>query len=206
MENKTDVYASLGDKRKKFMSWQTRTILVTMIGYAIFYFVRKNFSLAMPGLTAEYGISNKSFGWILFASSLVYGASRFINGYVVDRVKGRLVMAAGLFCCALANFAFGFGVDLTALIVGTNHGPDFTSMLILFVGIVIIFNQYVCTYIAPLDSPERAGYKDVSLEHFTLDRRGPCRHCVRHNHGCSGYRYERKQRRCGAYYREFNQQ
>ena len=63
MENKTDVYASLGDKRKKFMSWQTRTILVTMIGYAIFYFVRKNFSLAMPGLTAEYGISNKSFGW-----------------------------------------------------------------------------------------------------------------------------------------------
>ena len=47
MENKTDVYASLGDKRKKFMSWQTRTILVTMIGYAIFYFVRKNFSLGL---------------------------------------------------------------------------------------------------------------------------------------------------------------
>ena len=93
MENKTDVYAPLGDKRKKFMSWQARTILVTMIGYAMFYFVRKNFSLAMPGLTAEYGISNKSFGWILFVSSLVYGASRFINGYVVDRVKGRLVMA-----------------------------------------------------------------------------------------------------------------
>ena len=32
MENKTDVYAPLGDKRKKFMSWQARTILVTMIG------------------------------------------------------------------------------------------------------------------------------------------------------------------------------
>ena len=111
MENKTDVYGSLGDKRKLFMHWQTRTILVTMVGYAIFYFVRKNFSLAMPGLTAEYGISNKSFGWILFVSSLVYGASRFVNGYVVDRIKGRLVMAAGLLLCAVANFAFGFGVD-----------------------------------------------------------------------------------------------
>ena len=142
MENKTDVYGSLGDKRKLFMHWQTRTILVTMVGYAIFYFVRKNFSLAMPGLTAEYGISNKSFGWILFVSSLVYGASRFVNGYVVDRIKGRLVMAAGLLLCAVANFAFGFGVDITALIVGTNHGPDFTAMLIFFVGIIIIFNQY----------------------------------------------------------------
>ena len=142
MENKTDVYAPLGDKRKKFMSWQARTILVTMIGYAMFYFVRKNFSLAMPGLAAEYGISNKSFGWILFVSSLVYGASRFINGYVVDRVKGRLVMAAGLLLCAISNFAFGFGVDITALIVGANQGPDFTAMLIFFVGIVIIFNQY----------------------------------------------------------------
>ena len=28
-----------------------------MIVYAIYYFVRKNFSFAIPGLTAEYGIS-----------------------------------------------------------------------------------------------------------------------------------------------------
>ena len=94
---KQDVYGSLEPSvRKKFMSWQFRTILITMVGYAIFYFVRKNFSLAMPGLTAEYGISNKSFGRIIFAGSLVYGFSRFINGCVVDRIKGRIVMAVGL--------------------------------------------------------------------------------------------------------------
>ena len=79
-------YNSLGADRKRFLSWQMKTILVTMLGYAIFYFVRKNFSIAMPGLTAEYGISNKSFGWIIFAGSLVYGFSRFANGYLVDRV------------------------------------------------------------------------------------------------------------------------
>lgn len=142
MEQKQDVYAPLGAKRKKFMNWQLRTILVTMLGYATFYFVRKNFSLAMPGLTAEYGISNKSFGIILFVGSLVYGASRFINGYVVDRIKGRIVMSMGLLLCAIANFAFGFGVNLSALITGTTQGPDFTSMLILIMGITIIFNQY----------------------------------------------------------------
>lgn len=142
MEKKVDVYEALGSKRKKFMNWQVRTIIVTMLGYAAFYFVRKNFSLAMPGLTAEYGISNKSFGWILFAGSLVYGTSRFINGYVVDRIKGRIVMALGLLLCALANFMFGFGVNLSVMITGTDNGPDLVSWLILIMGVTIIFNQY----------------------------------------------------------------
>ncbi len=140
---KKDVYGSLKPEvRKKFMSWQMRTILVTMVGYALFYFVRKNFSLAMPGLTAEYGISNKSFGWIIFAGSLVYGFSRFINGYVVDRIKGRIVMAVGLLLCALANFAFGFGANLSTLITGQENGPDMVSFLIMIMGITIILNQY----------------------------------------------------------------
>lgn len=50
---------------KQFKSWQMRTIVVSMIGYAIYYFVRKNFSLAMPGLTAQYGISNTDFGIVM---------------------------------------------------------------------------------------------------------------------------------------------
>lgn len=127
---------------KRFKSWQMRTIVVTMIGYAIYYFVRKNFSIAMPGLTAEYGISNKSFGWIIFAGSLVYGFSRFINGYLVDRIKGRVVMALGLLLCALANFAFGFGTDMSAWITGVENGPKMVEFLILIMGITIIVNQY----------------------------------------------------------------
>lgn len=142
MEAKKSVYAPLGEHRKKFLKWQMSTIAVTMIGYALFYFVRKNFSLAMPGLTAEYGISNKSFGWIIFAGSLIYGFSRFINGYVVDRVRGRIVMAVGLFLCALANFAFGFGADLSCLITGEQNGPRMIETLTLVMGVTIILNQY----------------------------------------------------------------
>ncbi len=127
---------------KKFKYWQWRTILVTMVGYALFYFVRKNFSLAMPGLTAEYGITNKSFGWILFAGSLVYGFSRFINGYLVDRIHGRIVMALGLTLCAIANFAFGLGMDFSAWLTGQQHGPQLVETLILVMGITIILNQY----------------------------------------------------------------
>lgn len=139
---KQDPYSALGAMRSRFMSWQMRVIIYSMIGYSIFYFVRKNFSIAMPGLTAEYGISNKSFGWIIFAGSLVYGFSRFINGYLVDRVKGRVVMAVGLLLCAAANFAFGFGADLSSWITGTPDGPRMVEFLILIMGITIIINQY----------------------------------------------------------------
>lgn len=139
---KQDPYSSLGALRSRFMSWQMRIIIYSMIGYSIFYFVRKNFSIAMPGLTAEYGISNKSFGWIIFAGSLVYGFSRFINGYLVDRVKGRVVMAVGLLLCAAANFAFGFGADFSSWITGTPDGPRMVETLVLIMGITIIVNQY----------------------------------------------------------------
>ena len=47
---------------KRFRYWQWRVIISTMIGYAMFYFVRKNFSFAIPLLNEEYGISNASFG------------------------------------------------------------------------------------------------------------------------------------------------
>ena len=50
------------EQTKRFKYWQTRTIIATMVGYALFYFVRKNFSLAMPGLEADLGISKTSVG------------------------------------------------------------------------------------------------------------------------------------------------
>ena len=137
------------DLVKRFKSWQFRTILVSMIGYAIYYFVRKNFSIAMPGLTAQYGISNTSFGIIIGIGSLVYGFSRFINGFVVDRFSSRAVMAIGLLLCAAANFCFGFGYNISASITGIQPDPvtgatppDLINMLILVMGITIIINQY----------------------------------------------------------------
>ena len=66
------------EETKKFQYWQWRTILGTMIGYAVFYFVRKNFSFAIPGLTAEYGISKTTFGLLMTIVGLIYGLSKFL--------------------------------------------------------------------------------------------------------------------------------
>lgn len=144
---KENIYGSWSPEiTKRFKSWQLRTILVTMIGYAIYYFVRKNFSLAMPGLTAQYGISNTDFGIVIGIGSLVYGFSRFVNGFVVDRYSARAVMAIGLLLCALSNFAFGYGYNISAWLVGADPmaaqaTPDLINMLVLVMAVTIILNQ-----------------------------------------------------------------
>ncbi|MBO7220285.1 MAG: MFS transporter [Alistipes sp.] len=104
--------------QKRFAIWQWRTIIVTMLGYAFFYFVRKNFSFAMPGLAAEYGISNTSFGIVMTVVGLVYGFSRYFNGILADRMNARYHMSIGLALCALASLAFGFMPHILGVEIG----------------------------------------------------------------------------------------
>lgn len=130
------------EQSKKFQYWQNRTLIVTMVGYALFYFVRKNFSFAIPGLSAEFGITKTSFGLIMMIVGLIYGFSRFVNGIFADRLNARIYMATGLALCALANFAFGFGTDIASWFTGgKTQGPMFTNTLVLLFGILLVVNN-----------------------------------------------------------------
>ena len=129
--------------RKRFQYWQTRTIIATMVGYALFYFVRKNFSFAMTGMETDLGISKTSLGIFLTLHGLIYGLSRFLNGVLADRVNARFFMASGLALCALANFAFGFGEDISTWITGETGGSQFTNTLILFMGLLWVANGWL---------------------------------------------------------------
>lgn len=128
------------EQTKRFKYWQTRTIIATMVGYALFYFVRKNFSLAMPGMEADLGISKTSLGIFLTLNGVIYGVSRFVNGILADRMNARWYMAIGLALCALANFAFGFGEDVSYWITGEHDGSQFTNTMILFMGVMWVIN------------------------------------------------------------------
>lgn len=109
-------YESMGtESKKKFKYWQNRTILGLMVGYALFYFVRKNLSMAMPGMEAELGITKIELGVFLAAHGLIYGASRFANGIIGDRVNSKVFMALGLILCAVCNIVFGFSSAIIVL-------------------------------------------------------------------------------------------
>ena len=124
--------------QKRFKVWQWRTIIATMIGYALFYFVRKNFSFAMPGLSAEYGISNTSFGIVMTIVGLVYGFSRYFNGILADRMNARYHMSIGLALCALASIAFGF----IPHILGIEIGDAPHSLIVAFATLLVINNIF----------------------------------------------------------------
>lgn len=94
---------------KTFKYWQTRTIVATMVGYALYYFVRKNFSMAMPGMQEDLGIGKADLGIFLTLHGLVYGVSKFANGFIADRINARYFMVLGLVLSAICNIVFGLG-------------------------------------------------------------------------------------------------
>lgn len=114
-------------KKHSFSYWQWRVIICSMIGYSMFYFVRKNFSFAMPALGQEYGITNTSFGVILSIVGLIYGVSKFVNGILADRTNARWHLAIGLGVCVVLNMLFGWSDKISTMVTGQTGGPDFVS-------------------------------------------------------------------------------
>lgn len=76
------------------------------VGYAGYYLVRKNFSLAMPYLIDE-GYSRTELGFALSGVSIAYGLSKLLMGSVSDRSNPRYFMALGLGLSACVMFVFG---------------------------------------------------------------------------------------------------
>jgi sugar phosphate permease len=100
-----------------FRYWQWRVLLSSMIGYAAFYFVRTNFSFAVPGISAEYGFSKEDLGWCMSVHGMFYGVSRFANGVWADRANARWFMASGLAICGGINLLTGASSTMNAFTV-----------------------------------------------------------------------------------------
>ena len=92
---------------KAFRKAQWRFILCSMIAYSFFYLTRKNLSMAQPGMLEEGVISTYALGTIMTVHGVVYGCSRFVNGFWADRLNGRIYMTVGLALSAAMNFFFG---------------------------------------------------------------------------------------------------
>jgi len=92
---------------KAFRRAQWRFIVCSMVAYAFFYLTRKNLSMAQPGMLEEGVISTYALGTIMTVHGVVYGCSRFVNGFWADRLNGRIFMTVGLALSAAMNILFG---------------------------------------------------------------------------------------------------
>lgn len=93
---------------KEYKRLRFQIFLGIFIGYAGYYLVRKNFSLAMPFLIEEHGFSKGQLGIALSAVSIAYGLSKFLMGNVSDRSNPKYFLTTGLLISAAVMFIFGF--------------------------------------------------------------------------------------------------
>ena len=107
----------------------------------MFYFVRKNFSFAIPLLEEEYGITKTSFGIIMTLGGLIYGVSKFLNGILADRTNARWHLVIGLSVCVLTSVLFGFADKISILFTGAAEGEVFIRGIVLVMGALYIINQ-----------------------------------------------------------------
>ncbi|HSS22013.1 MAG TPA: MFS transporter [Pyrinomonadaceae bacterium] len=107
----------------EYRRWQRRVLLSSIVGYASFYFVRKNLSIAMPALESGLGIRKTQLGLFLTLHGLLYGISKFANGFLGDRANARMMMVTGLTISAVLNLLFGFNSSVIALgVIWTLNG------------------------------------------------------------------------------------
>src|SRR5262249_1480317 len=97
---------------KSYRSWRFRILYSMFFGYALYYFTRKSFSLAMPGIVADLGYTKAELGILGSILAISYGFSKFFSGILSDRSSPRYFMAFGLITTGIINILFGMASSL----------------------------------------------------------------------------------------------
>lgn len=98
--------------RKEYKYWRIRILYSMFIGYAFYYFTRKSFTFAMPGLIQDLGFDKSQLGILGSILSITYGVSKFASGIIGDRTNPRYMMALGLMLTGVFNICFGLSSSI----------------------------------------------------------------------------------------------
>ena len=92
---------------KTYASMRWKVFIGAFIGYAGYYLVRKNLSLAAPDMISGGILDAGKVGLAMSAVSIAYAFSKFIMGSVSDRSDSRKFLCVGLVLSALAMIVTG---------------------------------------------------------------------------------------------------
>ena len=104
------------EDKGRFAKAQWQFIICSMIAYAFFYVTRKNLSMAQPLMLDEKVVSTYAIGGILTVHGVLYGLSRFVNGFWADRLNGRVFMTVGLSIAVVVSLLAGFVPSMSGLV------------------------------------------------------------------------------------------
>ena len=129
--------------KKKYNYWQWRTLIALMIGYICYYFLRKNFSAAIPAMESELGLSKVQLGTFLTLNGVVYGLSRMVNGVLADRGSKRKLMTLGLLLSCGINLLICFSPKFNGFLHLLDNEGKATVGLVYLIGSLWVLNGYV---------------------------------------------------------------
>lgn len=114
--------------KKEYRFWRIRMFYSMYIGYAVYYFTRKNISPALHVIKEDLGYSNTEIGLFSTVAYVSYGIGKFVSGMLADKSNIRFFMAFGLFCSSICNLFFGFFETLWILLFFCGLNNAFQSM------------------------------------------------------------------------------
>jgi len=108
--------------KKTFQSWQINTFVILWLTYGSIYLIRTNFSVAIPGIMAEFNMSRADLGLLSTVFLWVYATGHFVNGLLADRFSPRRMLTIGFALAVGATAAFPNMTTLwaMALVWGVN--------------------------------------------------------------------------------------
>lgn len=108
--------------KERYRYWRFRVFYSMYIGYALFYFTRKSFTFAMPGMISDLGFDKSELGFLGSMLAITYGLSKFVSGVLSDKSSLRYFMSTGLILTGVANIFFGWSssIALFALFLAMN--------------------------------------------------------------------------------------
>ena len=95
---------------------QIKVLSVSWITYAVFYFLRVNFSIAIPGIIAEFEITKTALGLGASTFFAMYAIGQFVSGQLADNIGPKKVVAIGLVFSIIINAVIPFWGGIVLLV------------------------------------------------------------------------------------------
>lgn len=111
----------------EYRRMRLRVFLGAFFGYAAYYLVRKNLSLAAPGMIAEGLLDKESAGFAMAGIPIAYAFSKFIMGSLSDHSDARKFLVVGLIVASAVMM--GVGLIPYSASISVNCGILFAFML-----------------------------------------------------------------------------
>lgn len=111
----------------RYRKLRLQVFIGAFIGYAAFYIVRKNFSMAIPMLE-PFGLEKGELGTVLAMNAVAYALSKFLMGAVSDRSDARKFLPLGL---VLASISMMFMIVPISML-----GPEHHTAALVLMGVL----------------------------------------------------------------------